>query len=352
MGRKSYNPKMKTQTITLLSCALLLSPLSAEDEKEKGRPGGKGDGSFFKNMDTDGDGGISESEAGERWARLGKLDKDEDGKVTMAELRDGFAGARPGAGKPDGNRPVARKPDGDKPKGDRPDGDKPKGDRPDGDKPKGDRPDSDRREDGKGRPGGRPEGGEFFKNADKNNDGKLSEDEVPEQLWGRISQLDKNEDGSVSKEEMAAMRGPGGKGNPAEMLKRADKNGDGNIGKDEVPAEAWARMGRLDKNGDDMISREEFAAARDGMNGKGDRPGDGAQRGGPEAIFGKFDEDKDGKLSSTEVPAEMWAKVSKADTDADGLVSKDEMKEAYRKMGDSRGDRKAEGEKKPTDESA
>ena len=86
---------MKTRLIALLGCTLALAPLGAEDakpkaekpkaEKPKGPGGGKGDGSFFRDMDKDGDKAISKAEAGERWERLGKLDKDGDEKVTMQE---------------------------------------------------------------------------------------------------------------------------------------------------------------------------------------------------------------------------------------------------------------------------
>lgn len=319
---------MKTSFVSLLVCSLAVLPLAAEEKKpgdkpapkpgerpgpprEGGKGPGKGDGSFFREMDKDGDQAISKEEAGERWERMGQLDKDNDGKVTMQEMM---------AGRPGGDRPGG----------------------PDG-------------PEGPGRPGGKGKGGpEMFQRADKNGDGKLTEDEVP-QMWSRLSQLDKDKDGAVSQEEARAGRppggpeGPGGPGRPdsadakargEEMWKRADKNGDGKISQDEVPAEAWERMGRLDQNKDGAVTREEMAAGFAAMRGKGGEPGKGRPgeagrygdrggMGGPEAMFGRYDENKDGKLGSGEVPAEMWDRLRRADTDADGLVSKEELGKVY-----------------------
>lgn len=290
---------MKYPTFIFTVCALAILPLGAEEAKKPGggKGKGKGDGSFFKQMDKDGDKAISKEEAGERWEKLGRLDKNEDGKVTLQEM----AAARPGGGK--------------------------------GGPGKGEGGP------GKGGPGkGAP--GEMFKRADKNGDGKLTKDEVPEQIWGRISRLDKDEDGAVSEEEAKAGRPPGGpgKGGPGggEFLKRADKNGDGNLSKDELPEQAWARMSRLDKNNDDVISKEEMQAAFAAMGGgKGKGKGKdgkgkgGAQMGGPGAVFGRYDENKDGRIGESEVPAEMWSRLRKADTNADGLVSKEELEKVY-----------------------
>ena len=318
---------MKTKLIILIGCALAIAPLGAEDKpapnpaaKGKGpggpgAPGGKGDGSFFREMDKDGDKAISKEEAGERWERLGKLDKDGDGKVTAQEMM----AARPQGGP-----------------------------------------------EGKGAPQGGPgKGGpEMFANADKNKDGKLSKDEVPAEMWERLSKLDKDSDGAVSKEEMAAMRGKGGpdgkgapqggpgKGGP-EMFARADKNKDGKLSKDEVPAEMWERLSKLDKDSDGAVSKEEMAAMR-GKGGPGAGPGGPGGKGGPEggpgAMFSRFDEDKDGKLSKSEVPAEMWEKLSKADDDADGFVSKAELEKVYRERGGQGGGPRPEKkvEDKPT----
>ncbi len=228
---------MKNTLLILITTGLAISPLGADDQpkpgnNDPGRPGapeGRGDGSFFRNMDKDGDKAISREEAGERWERLGKLDKNDDGKVTMEEM----AAARPQGGP-----------------------------------------------EGKGGPQGRPEGKggpDMFANADKNKDGKLSKDEVPAEMWERLSKLDKDNDGTVSKEEMAAMRGKGGPG-----------------------------------------------------AGPGGPGGKGGPQGGPGAMFSRFDEDKDGKLSKSEVPAEMWERLSKADENADGFLSKEELEKVYR----------------------
>ncbi|MDF1659321.1 MAG: hypothetical protein P1U58_17020 [Verrucomicrobiales bacterium] len=277
---------MKQSISILLTTALAICPLIGE---EKERPGkGKADGSFFKSIDTDGDKAISKEEAGDKWERMGRLDTNEDGKVTLQEMMAarGGEGGRPGDG---------------------------------------------------GTKGGP---GEMFKRADKNSDGKISKDEVPEGLWERLGKLDKDGDNAVSQEEAKAGRPDGpkpsggpekGKGGPGDMLKRADKNGDGNISKDEVPEEAWERLGKLDKDSDGVVSKEELGAGMAAMRGgkEGAKGKGGSPKGGSGEIFSRFDKDSDGKIGESEVPAEMWGKLRKADTDADGLVSKEEMDKVY-----------------------
>ncbi|MCA9119003.1 MAG: hypothetical protein H6822_16950 [Planctomycetaceae bacterium] len=49
--------------------------------------------------------------------------------------------------------------------------------------------------------GGPPNLGELFSRMDKNNDGKLSKDEVPDQLWNFLSRADANHDGEVTRDE-------------------------------------------------------------------------------------------------------------------------------------------------------
>lgn len=73
-------------------------------------------------------------------------------------------------------------------------------------------------------------GAERFAKADKNSDGKLSKDEVPEKMWQRISKADKDGDGAVSKEEMQARH-------KAQAGKGGNKNG-GKGKKPKKPAES------------------------------------------------------------------------------------------------------------------
>ncbi len=118
------------------------------------RPGG---GNIFammlQRLDTDKDGKISQTEAGERWARMQQMDKDKNGFLEESEFPKTMPGrgTGPNSGNTGGNR------------------------------------------------------GQFFANADKNKDDKLTQDEVPAQAWERLQKLDANKDGAVSKEEMAAL---------------------------------------------------------------------------------------------------------------------------------------------------
>ena len=50
-------------------------------------------------------------------------------------------------------------------------------------------------------------------------------------------------------------------------------------------------------------------------------------------MISRYDADKDGKLSKTEAPAELWERLSKADENADGLVSKEELESVLRRDG-------------------
>jgi Ca2+-binding EF-hand superfamily protein len=64
-----------------------------------------------------------------------------------------------------------------------------------------------------GRPGGGPSRGGgpgggpgMFEKFDKNRDGSLDKDELPEPLWQRMKKADKDEDGTISREELDAWR--------------------------------------------------------------------------------------------------------------------------------------------------
>ena len=70
----------------------------------------------------------------------------------------------------------------------------------------------------------------------------------------------------------------------------------------------------------------------------GDKGGKGKRgKGKCGRIFAKFDKDKSGTLTSDEVPEKLWSRISKADTDGDGAVSKAEAKAAKKARKGKRG---------------
>lgn len=147
-----------------------------------GGPGGRGPGGgsarpqfpLMVALDADGDGQISAEEINNAVAALKKLDKDGDGKLSREELRPEFPGGRGGAG--GGGGPGGRGPSGS---------------------------------------GGRGQGGhggqgfvERLMRLDRNEDGKVSKDEIPEQMPERMQQMlrraDTNGDEAIDKEEAEA----------------------------------------------------------------------------------------------------------------------------------------------------
>lgn len=80
------------------------------------------------------------------------------------------------------------------------------GAQPGGDKPASQQGPSASSESQPGRPKGEPEGnsGEMFAGMDADNDGKLTGDEIPQQMKSRVADIDSDSDGAISKAEFTA----------------------------------------------------------------------------------------------------------------------------------------------------
>ncbi|TWT50302.1 transaldolase/EF-hand domain-containing protein [Rubripirellula amarantea] len=142
---------------------------------------------IYKALDVDQDGTISSDEINNAVAALKTLDKDNDGSLSANELRPTMMGNRGGGpggpGGPGGREGMSRQ----------------------------------------GR-GGPEMVAKMFENRDADGDGKLSGDEIPEAMSGRLARIDADGDGSLSKEELTkamSRMGGGGQG------RRGDRNGDG-----------------------------------------------------------------------------------------------------------------------------
>ena len=129
---------------------------------------------------------------------------------------------------------------------------------------------------------------------DADHDGELSATEI-ENAAAALKKLDKNEDGKLTRDELRPPRGRGargdraGRGGPAgadivERIMSRDENGDGKVSKDEMPERMQRILERADSNNDgaiDQAEAESFAERmrqRDGRRGK--RPGNADERRG------------------------------------------------------------------------
>jgi Ca2+-binding EF-hand superfamily protein len=120
---------------------------------------------------------------------------------------------------------------------------------------------------------------------DRNADGKLSKDEVPERMQGLFARGDADNDGFLTKaelEKMAAAQGPGpggpggpgGRGFPNPLLAALDLNGDGQLSPEEIKL-APSSLAKLDKNNDGTLSQDELRPPM----GPGMRGGEGRGEG-------------------------------------------------------------------------
>ena len=188
---------------------------------------------------------------------------------------------------------------------------------------------------GPGRPG---QGGDLrarFEMMDRNKDGKVSKDELPEQLRDRMAQiferLGKDE---LTLEEFGRFAGGpgGGRPDPGEMFNRLDRNGDGKITKSELPDQAPPFVSQIfERIGKDEVSREDFQDAARRMFAQGGQPGAPGQRPGDgqrplqqPRLVQVLDSDKDGRLSKDEL-AKLTDKFNELDRNSDGQLDPSEL---------------------------
>jgi Ca2+-binding EF-hand superfamily protein len=112
---------------------------------------------------------------------------------------------------------------------------------------------------------------------------------------------------------------------------QADKDGDGRVSRAEATASGAQRSGewfdKLDTNKDGYITQDEMKQAREAWHGK---RGDMKEK--MDARFKEADANGDGQLSLDEVQAKMPRlsdRFTALDTDKNGLLSKDELKQGH-----------------------
>jgi len=307
------------------------------DDQPAGESGADG-AALFTKLDTNQDGKLTASEVPEAHKRLFErlvrlADADGDGSLVLAEFT---AGLKPGDRSDDETPPSRPRRD----------------DRPNQGKPK-------------------PDLQSMVKRLDRNGDGRVTPDEVPEkrkeQFQRLLARLDRNGDKELAMDELERLPGtpaepgaaekpaatptdspkkekgkgkPGQNGNPQRFFSRFDKNGDGKLTADEAPAERpqffEQLVARGDKDGDQAVSLAEFVAVGRERMKKGGAP-QGLPPGGkgmpPSGLFKVFDADGDGKLSSGEISSASDA-LRKLDRDGDGEVSARELAAGLRNKND------------------
>lgn len=142
----------------------------------------------------------------------------------------------------------------------------------------------------------------------------------------------------------AQNRGFDGPRPQSRLVAALDANQDGTISSAEIKASTVA-LAKLDANGDGRVSAEELRPVfgPEGMRGERGFGGEGQRRGeggpGPGATpamsaddladtLMAFDRNGDGKLTRAEIPERFQGLFDRADTNKDGVLTKEELKQS------------------------
>ncbi len=200
---------------------------------------------------------------------------------------------------------------------------------------------------GPGGPGGMSN--PMFEAIDTDGDGVITKAEL-RKAAAALKTLDADGDGTITLAEASPAGGPGGPGgDPSQMVDRMmenDRNGDGKLTEDEVPEFMSRMIAGADKNNDGAVDREELTEHMEEMQSRGPGgPGGRGDRGNRGMGIGRNmdtqqmaqqmmqnDQNGDGKLTVDEVPQQMMPMLQGADTNNDKAIDADELKAAIERM--------------------
>lgn len=187
-----------------------------------------------------------------------------------------------------------------------------------------------------------PASNAIFAVIDADGDGVISKAELRKAIRA-LKSLDADRDGTITLAEASVTAAPNAlAANPAvDRMMQNDRNNDGKLTLDEVPPADLPMLQNADANGDKAIDRRELEAVMQPMTNQfGRGPGGplGPNGRGADPTTGRFmrqyDQDGDGKLSSQELPARLRQSFQRADDlDGDGSISGAELQAVIARMG-------------------
>jgi len=176
-------------------------------------------------------------------------------------------------------------------------------------------------------PGGAPPTRPALLVIDANHDGKLSAEEIAAASVGLIT-LDKDHDGQLTSLEYLPSQSDPNANKPDETVQRLmalDRNGDGTLTKDEIPERMQGLFSRIDTNKDGKLTPDEIRASATTQSGPSGRPQRGADATRMDPVLNAIDGDHDGVLSAAEIAAAPTA-LKSLDKDGDGELSASELR--------------------------
>ena len=178
---------------------------------------------------------------------------------------------------------------------------------------------------------GRSEGGvgkgeRMLRRFDGNRDGKVTREEFNTHVGKRFAQMDLNNDGRISDDDLPPMMrgrnalgegGGMGRGRGGPMMgfvRGADANKDGMIALEEAQAQAGKMFSQLDRTKDNVIDKADFdALEKETMDYRIKR------------FIHQYGGDKDGKVTREQFDKVAKERFAQMDFNNDGRVTRDEM---------------------------